>query len=405
MGSFLNPPQPTRHAALDHLRRISGKLGRQYAKTRNFDFGAGRHKSVTTLSPWIRHRLLLEEEAVSAALSTHGFVHAEKFIQEVFWRTYWKGWLEMRPQVWRDFKAARDQAWETWQNDEGYRRAIAGETEIECFNAWSRELQHTNYLHNHARMWFASIWIFTLQLPWSLGADFFLQHLLDGDAASNTLSWRWVGGMQTLGKTYLARAENISKYTAGRLNPTGMLAMDTPPIDTPLPPQPLPLDFTSTPNSRTPSLLIVTDDDLGQDTFDFPTADIVGIVSVNTAKSRSPHGISEGVAEFVGSAMNNAVKGFANRHGLPVYAISSKDRNGLHQLAAKLGARQISGLRNPVGPARDVIADLTQEIDAHHLTHKEWTRPWDQTSWPYAAKGFFKFKNAIPSILAARKLV
>ncbi len=68
----------------------------------------------------------------------------------------------------------------------------------------------TGYLHNHARMWFASIWIFTLRLPWELGADFFLRHLLDGDPASNTLSWRWVGGMQTMGKTYLARADNIA---------------------------------------------------------------------------------------------------------------------------------------------------------------------------------------------------
>ena len=50
-------------------------------------------------------------------------------------------------------------------------------------------------MHNHVRMWFASIWIFTLNLPWQLGADFFMQHLLDGDPASNTLSWRWVAGI------------------------------------------------------------------------------------------------------------------------------------------------------------------------------------------------------------------
>jgi deoxyribodipyrimidine photo-lyase len=65
-----------------------------------------------------------------------------------------------------------------------------------------QELVETGYLHNHARMWFASIWIFTLRLPWELGADFFLRHLLDGDAASNTLSWRWVAGLHTKGKHY-----------------------------------------------------------------------------------------------------------------------------------------------------------------------------------------------------------
>ncbi|MCK7502530.1 MAG: hypothetical protein MZW92_81430 [Comamonadaceae bacterium] len=71
-------------------------------------------------------------------------------------------------------------------------------------------------LHNHARLWFASLWIFTLELPWALGADFFLRHLLDGDPASNTLSWRWVVGLQTPGKIYLARADNIARFTAGR---------------------------------------------------------------------------------------------------------------------------------------------------------------------------------------------
>ena len=97
-----------------------------------------------------------------------------------------------------------------------------GATGIDCFDAWARELVATGYLHNHARMWFASIWIFTLRLPWELGADFFLRHLIDGDPASNTLSWRWVAGLQTAGKTYLATAENIARFTGGRFAPQGL---------------------------------------------------------------------------------------------------------------------------------------------------------------------------------------
>ena len=65
-------------------------------------------------------------------------------------------------------------------------------------------------------MWFASIWIFTLKLPWQQGAAFFLEHLLDGDSASNTLSWRWVAGLQTKGKHYLAKSWNIEKFTENR---------------------------------------------------------------------------------------------------------------------------------------------------------------------------------------------
>ena len=79
-----------------------------------------------------------------------------------------------------------------------------------------KELKETNYLHNHARMWFASIWIFTLDLPWELGAEFFLKHLYDGDSASNTLGWRWVAGIQTPGKHYLASEWNIKKFTNNR---------------------------------------------------------------------------------------------------------------------------------------------------------------------------------------------
>ncbi len=76
----------------------------------------------------------------------------------------------------------------------------------------ARELTETGYLHNHARMWWASFWIHAEGLPWELGADFFFRHLLDADPASNTLSWRWVAGLQTPGKTYVVRLSNIEKY-------------------------------------------------------------------------------------------------------------------------------------------------------------------------------------------------
>ena len=135
---------------------------------------------------------------------------AEKFLGETCWRTYWKGWLELRPGVWSDYRAEVrglvDRSTTTGRSATGTRPPPPGGSGIGCVDAWAGELAEVGYLHNHARMWFASLWIFTLGLPWELGADFFLRHLLDGDPASNTLSWRWVAGLQTRGKTYLATA-------------------------------------------------------------------------------------------------------------------------------------------------------------------------------------------------------
>ena len=208
---------PTRTAALERLSAFAPKAGRTYAERRNYDLGPGQHSDVSTLSPYVRCRLITEEEVLQAVLAKHSRETAEKFVQEVYWRTYWKGWLELRPQVWDHYRQLLSRAWNDVQTQGGLRArwetACKGETGIDCFDAWAHELAATGYLHNHARMWFASIWVFTLELPWELGADFFMRHLLDGDPASNTLSWRWVSGIQTQGKTYLARTSNISKFT------------------------------------------------------------------------------------------------------------------------------------------------------------------------------------------------
>ncbi len=84
---------PTRAAGLARLAAFTPSMGKSYAAHRNEDHGPGAHHAVSGLSPWLRHRLVTEEETVAAAVSAHGAKNAEKFIQEVLWRTYWKGWL------------------------------------------------------------------------------------------------------------------------------------------------------------------------------------------------------------------------------------------------------------------------------------------------------------------------
>jgi len=199
----------SREKALESLDIFINNDIINYSSKRNYDFGPMQRKNVSCLSPYISHRLINEYEISKKVLSKYPYQKVEKYIQEIYWRIYWKGWLELRPKVWTDFIEDLN----TIEESRNYHLAINGQTKIECFNEWVKEIKEYNYLHNHARMWFASIWIFTLGLPWQKGAEFFMKYLLDGDAASNTLSWRWVGGLQTKGKHYLAQSWNINKFS------------------------------------------------------------------------------------------------------------------------------------------------------------------------------------------------
>ncbi len=190
-----------------------------YSSERNFDFGPSNRKNISLLSPYIRKRILHEKEVINKCIQHHSLHQIEKFIQEVFWRVYWKGWLEGRIKVWQSYKKNLESLLSEYTNGEkknNYDLALNAKTGIECFDDWVNELINYGYLHNHSRMWFASIWIHTLKLPWELGANFFLKNLIDGDPASNTLSWRWVAGLHTKGKCYIANENNIKKFSNGR---------------------------------------------------------------------------------------------------------------------------------------------------------------------------------------------
>jgi deoxyribodipyrimidine photo-lyase len=387
------PFLPTRTAALEHLARFLPHAGSDYAKSRNFDLGPGRHTHVSTLAPYIRHRLITEEEVITAVMGRHSLRTAEKFIQEVFWRTYWKGWLEMRPAVWTDYLTTRDSAWNAVQTQSGLRQAwkeaCEGRTGIDAFDHWAHELVETGYLHNHARMWFASIWIFTLRLPWALGADFFLRHLLDGDPASNTLSWRWVAGLQTRGKTYLARASNISRYTDGRFAPQG-LAQDAPALTGPdhPPRQPLPLPDTIDPGLKT-GLLLTPDDLSPRFAVDAcKTLDAVAMTSHRAALSHLE--LAPRVLDWEAAAMEDMASRWTERLG----QISRIDKP--LDWAKEHALEQIVTPYAPVGPE----AAALDRLAAAGIRLVRLRRAYDSEAWPHATHGFFRFKEKIPSLVA-----
>ena len=193
---------------------ISDKLS-YYKSKRNFDFGSYKKNYVSALSPALSRRILTEKKIITRVSNQFSYGQVEKYIDEICWRTYWKGWLEHRPKVWYDYLSDLSSL-DDKKNNSNYVDAIAGKTGLECFDDWVKDLLEFGYLHNHTRMWFASIWIFYFKLPWQLGAEFFYQNLIDADPASNTLSWRWVAGLQTMGKKYITYQENIDRFTGSR---------------------------------------------------------------------------------------------------------------------------------------------------------------------------------------------
>ncbi|WP_028725617.1 FAD-binding domain-containing protein [Paracoccus zeaxanthinifaciens] len=380
----------TRRRARDMLDAFIPHAGAEYARNRGMDLGPGSHRHVSRLSPALRHRLVTERECIAAALDAHG-QQAAKFVDEVFWRSYFKGWLEQRPQVWTDARP-------TTLPDDRTLDAMRGRTGIDCFDAWVRELVATGYLHNHARMWFASIWIFTLRLDWRLGADFFLRHLLDGDAASNTLSWRWVAGLHSQGKSYRADPDNIARFTDGRFRPTG-LASEAPPLSEGAPPPRIPLPRPAPPLPEMPAGLLITAEDCRPEDHAWPCP-ISGAATLAGSHLRS----SEPVAPMVRAFEEAALADAARRHGGQVTALHAGDPQVLVDWAADIGVRQIVTPYVPAGPMRDWLDDAAPTLDRAGIVLRQMRRDWDDLVWPHATAGYFKLKKNIPRILQAADL-
>lgn len=356
----------------------------------------------------MRHRLVLEEELLAATLGAHSFSSARKFIQEVFWRTYFKGWFEHYPVVWSRYRSDVAEQTEILQNDpvplDRLTNAVEGKTGIECFDAWVGELIQTGYLHNHARMWFASIWIFTLRLPWQLGADFFYRHLLDGDPASNTLSWRWVAGLHTKGRTYLARASNIARFTNGRFNPAGQLSSEAAPLTEGPVDRPRPIPAPGPVPEHEPFGLLLTDDDCGPETLPLASAP-AAIAGIATTKLRSPLSVGEGPRNFADGALTDGLTRAGNAfHVSTVRLVEDQACDAICDWAEVAAVRWVATPYATVGPAADLIAQVTIALAEKGIDLVQIQRPYDTLCWPHTTKGFFAVNKKIPAILKALDL-
>ena len=373
--------EASRAKALDKLNYFVENNLSEYSKLRNFDYGPDNRSNISCLSPYITHGIISEKEVIKKSLNKFSFAKNEKFIQEVLWRTYWKGWLELRPSVWTDFLIELKKIKKDFQNNQTYKNAIDGKTNIECFNYWVNELKENNYLHNHTRMWFASIWIFTLDLPWQLGAEFFMQHLYDGDAASNTLGWRWVAGVQTQGKHYLASEWNIKKFTNNRFSNI-KLNENAPPKISEKKYAILKQDFINAENIDQNNLIIF-ENNLCFETSDFQNNKFKKFYIVYNKNENRCIKLSEKVLKFKSLLIYDQKQRFKDQ-SIDCEVIDISEINQIEKAV---------GLYPTIGENLDYLNSNTFKIDFLF-------RELDQYSWQYCNKGFFNFKKYIPKIIS-----
>ncbi|MDC0416443.1 DNA photolyase [Candidatus Pelagibacter sp.] len=373
---------PSRAEALNNLNNFIENNLSEYSKLRNFDFGPTNRSNISCLSPYITHGVINELEVINKSLKKLPFAKVEKFIQEVLWRVYWKGWLELRPNVWTDFLIELKEVKKEFNNNQNYLNAVEGKTNIDCFNKWVMELKEKNYLHNHTRMWFASIWIFTLELPWQLGAEFFMQHLYDGDAASNTLGWRWVAGIQTQGKHYLASEWNIKKFSNNRFQNIKLNENAPPKVSE----KSYPLIKQQFNNSKIieKKNLLIFENNLSFEVSNFKENKFEKIYLISNINKNRSIELDEKLIKFKSELIKDQKKRLEDKSiNCEIIDISEiKNINDCY------------GLYPSVGENLDYLKLNNVKINFLY-------RDLDQLAWQYCNKGFFNFKNYIPKIISA----
>ena len=374
--------KPSRSFAIKKIENFIENNLSQYSKLRNFDFGPEKRSNISCISPYVTHGILTEVEIIKKVLKKSLFVKNEKFIQEILWRIYWKGWLELRPTVWSDYLINLKKKKLEFKDNQNYLNAVEGKTNIECFNQWVFELKELNYLHNHTRMWFASIWIFTLNLPWELGAELFMKHLLDGDSASNTLGWRWVAGIQTKGKHYLASEWNIKKFSNNRFDKIKLNEKAIPVINDKIH-SIIKKDFSEAKNLNGKNLLVF-DNSLSFEITDLKNNNFKNIFIVSNENDTRSIKISDKNINFKKLLIEDQEKRLKEK--------SIK--------CEKINIKEIKNIGEPLVALYPSVGENLDFLNAKNTKNIEFVyRKIDKFSWKFCNKGFFNFKNYIPKII------
>lgn len=402
----------TRQEALLHWSRFLPTVP-AYARVRNHVVPG--HENVSRLGAALRFRTVLEDEVLDETFRVHCFGDAEKWVQEVCWRRYWKGWMEMRPQVWARWRSRVRSLKHELSGSERERanRLMAGQSGVDSMDAMAKELVETGYLHNHARMWWASFWIHIEGLPWELGADFFFRNLVDADPASNTLSWRWVAGLQTVGKMYLVRRSNIEKYAPHYLvgseveihraaEPEGtpkrvMDAEDRTPV-------PLAAYPSFAPETHPRTGLWLHPDDLSPETGPLKTLTPVAIAACISGRVyRGLYDLSERRIESLSIVLRDALNRASVHYGSPAFALETEDPVGaLCNWARDENLAEIVAFAPMVGPTADFLTRFQPRLQTMGVKLTLLRRESDTLAFNMASGGFFPFWQKMQTHLGGK---
>ena len=297
--------------------------------------------------------------------------------------------------MYEDYITKRNELLKNLSNTSKYQKAINGETHLTFFNDWIKKLKEDGYLHNHVRMWFASIWIFTLDLPWQLGANFFMEKLLDGDPASNTLSWRWVAGIQTKGKHYLARKNNIIKYGNIEINDNTKLNEQAVCLEESQSYFAKDLVFDNSKTDSLDSILIPTEDLNFILNNEFKFKNIFSGVPLN---DYNDHNFSQKVKDHIKKI---TISNFKDNNFYKDYEYIIEFENYYDKFTNWANKKNIKKIGLPYvtkGNWNKIYQKLISDNPSINFVYLY--RKYDMQAWQFAKKGFFNFKKHIPELIS-----
>ncbi len=200
-GSFLG--DEWRGGRREALKRLNTLDIEAYNRNSNFLNG-----SVSKLSPYFRHGCITLKEASDHVRNQFG-ADSLKFVEELARRDYWRRvWHSLGNGIFSDIEDPKVALGDKLMPD-FIRQGITG---LPCMDGFVRDLVHEGYVHNHARKWFAAYVVHWLKVDWRETADWFENHLLDGDKGTNHLSWQWVASLFS-SKPYYFNKENLARHT------------------------------------------------------------------------------------------------------------------------------------------------------------------------------------------------